>query len=125
MGSRAVAVSEFDGAMSEILREYGREVELQMAADVAIAGEVAARTVQDLSGSVLGGTGEYAGGWTHATEEGANFASDTTHNTTQPSLTHLLEKGHMSRNGGWVAGRRHIADGAEAGFAELERRLRQ
>ena len=123
--ARVVTVTEFDGALSEILHEFGDEVERRMAEDVRIAGEVAARTTQDLAGSVLGGSGKYAGGWTHDTETDAHGATDTTHNTAQPSLTHLLEKGHMSRSGGWVGGRRHIADGAEAGFAELERRMRQ
>jgi len=121
---RVVTVSQFSGVFAEALHEYGQDVERNLKEDVAIAGEVAARTTQDLAGSVLGGTGEYAGGWTHDTQDDAHGATDTTHNTSQPSLTHLLEKGHMSRSGGWVAGRRHIADGAEAGFAELERRLR-
>lgn len=123
---RVVACYEFDGALAEILHEYGQEIERSMAEDVRIAGEVAARTTQDLAGSVLGGTGKYAGGWTHDFEQDVHSATDTTHNTSQPSLTHLLEKGHMTRgHGGWVSGRRHIADGAEAGFAELERRLKQ
>ena len=125
MGSRTVSVSEFDGAISEILHEYGHEVEAHLREDVRIAGEIATRTTQDLAGSVLGGSGKYAGGWTHDTEYDEHGATDTTHNTSQPSLTHLLEKGHMDRGGGWVAGRRHIAEGAEEGFAELERRLRR
>lgn len=123
---RVVSVTEFDGVLSEILHEYGQEVERNLREDVRIAGEIAARTTQDLAGSVFEGTGKYAGGWTHDTEFDAHGATDTTYNTSQPSLTHLLEKGHMKRGGGgWVPGRRHIADGAEAGFEELERRLRR
>lgn len=123
--ARSVSIAELPSALQEIVGEFGRELTAQMKADVQIAGEVCARTTQDMAGSVLGGTGEYAGGWTHDSEEEAHAFYDVTHNTSQPSLTHLLEKGHMKRGrGGWVAGRRHIADGYEAGVEELERRMR-
>ena len=124
--SKLVTVSQVGAEIEQILREYKKEVSEQVRYDVRIAGEVAARTTQDLAGSVLGGSGKDAGGWTHDTEESLSSVYDTTHNTSQPSLTHLLEHGHMTRSRkGWVAGRRHIADGAEAGFEELERRMRQ
>ena len=123
---KVIAVSQLGSELDHILREFQRDLDEQIKYDVRIAGEVAARTTQDLAGSVLGGTGKYAGGWTHDTDEHAHEVFDTTHNTSQPSLTHLLENGHMTRSRkGWVAGRRHIAEGAEAGFEELERRMRQ
>ena len=121
----STTLSGLGSELSAILVDFERELKSTAKADVQIAGEVCARTVQDMAGSVLGGSGKYAGGWTHDFDETGTSYTDTTHNTSQPSLSHLLEKGHMTRgHGGWVSGRRHIADGYEAGVQELERRMR-
>lgn len=50
-------------------------------------------------------TGAYASGWKISNRQGAVVI----HNQDHWMLTHLLEKGHASRNGGRVPGKVHIA----------------
>lgn len=40
-------------------------------------------------------------------------------------LTHLLEKGHRSRNGGWVTAQKHIQPVEEWAIKEFEREVRR
>ena len=53
-------------------------------------------------------TGKYRRGWTVIVEKKAGNVSVTVHNK-QYRLTHLLEHGHKTRNGGRVSGQPHIA----------------
>ena len=54
-------------------------------------------------------TGDYAKGWTSKnTYKGKYSKINTIHNKTDYQLTHLLEYGHVKRNGGRVAAKPHI-----------------
>ena len=53
--------------------------------------------------------GKYAKGWRVNTKEGKNFINCTIHNATDYQLTHLLEKGHLLRQGGKANPVVHIA----------------
>lgn len=54
-------------------------------------------------------TGDYAKGWTSKnTYKGKYSKVNTIHNKTDYQLTHLLEYGHVKRNGGRVAAIPHI-----------------
>ena len=54
-------------------------------------------------------SGKYAKGWT-VTRDGNTFII---HNKTRPYLTHILERGHMNRNGSRTSGQPHIAPNEE------------
>ena len=116
MGSGDGFADELHAIVSGYIGEVDRAVE----DDVRAAAQV---TVDQLRGvSDPGHTGKYAGGWTmepDAEDMGAN--AYRIFNKRKPGLTHLLEHGH---GGPAPAGAHpHIADAAEAGFAELKRRL--
>lgn len=53
-------------------------------------------------------TGDYSKGWSRKTIETDDGIYIKIRQTKKPTLTHLLEKGHKSRNGGNVKGREHI-----------------
>ena len=53
-------------------------------------------------------TGKYSKGWKVKTREGSTFVHCTIHNATNYQLTHLLEKGHLARDGSKVAPKVHI-----------------
>ena len=60
-------------------------------------------------------TGKYAKGWTSSkTDENSFNVTYTVHNTTKPSLTHLLENGYIHANTGKrVVGKPHINQNCE------------
>ena len=64
-------------------------------------------------------TGKYAKGWA-VTREGNTFI---THNKTRPTLTHLLENGHMTRGGRRVSGQPHIAPNEQKAIETFEEKV--
>lgn len=69
-------------------------------------------------------TGDYAKGWAYKVDEDVP-GSYTGHvyNKSHYQLTHLLEKGHVKRNGGRVAGISHIEPAFEQMQADLDKGL--
>lgn len=61
-------------------------------------------------------TGKYANGW-RATKDGGSWVI---HNATRYQVAHLLEKGHVKRGGGRVAGKVHIAPVEEQTIKQFE-----
>lgn len=57
--------------------------------------------------SPVGYSEEYAKGWTHKITDSGRSVT-VYNNGKNKSLTHLLEKGHLSKNGGWVPAQPHI-----------------
>lgn len=141
--ARTCGVDSIAAAMSQIFEEYGREVDESLRSDLQYAGEFTANEASRLSpkgdghyyGHKLNEEGErvkvrksgkhYAAGWDYSFEKDPyGGMSVIVHNTSKPSLTHLLEKGHMDRAGGWTDAREHIEPAFEKGAEVLERRLR-
>lgn len=122
MASRKVGVDSLSAALAKILREYGQEVDDKLKDELQYAGEFAANRTREIASQKLGGS-KYASGWDYAfTGKGGKLKVEVG-NTTQPSLTHLLEKGHMNRDGSWTSGRSHIEPAYNAAVELLERRL--
>lgn len=91
---------------------------------------VAAAAVRDLKSRSPRKKGEYQKGW-RSKQEMTGVASNnltiTIYNSTKPMLTHLLEKGHVSKNQygsyGRVPAKPHIAAVEQQYNLELVRRL--
>lgn len=94
--SRKVSAVELSSALKEILDEYGDAVYTVLGDCVKEVREEAVEKLRETSP----GTGRYAGSWT-ASELGAARMTtrSVVHNAQHYRLTHLLEKGHVSRNG--------------------------
>lgn len=72
-----------------------------------------AKAVKSAARSTFDGTGEYASGWTSRYETGRYSAQGIIYNAKEPGLPHLLEHGHVTRNGTGrtfapTPGRKHI-----------------
>lgn len=66
-------------------------------------------------------TGKYANSIRHQmTSQGGSNAEGEIGSATMPGLAHLLEKGHATIGGGFVAGREHIAPAADDAFDKFE-----
>lgn len=104
-----------------ILDDYSKHVKTVSRRSVK---STARETAQRLRNTSSKRSGEYASGWTSRTID-----EDTavTYNRTKPSLTHLLENGHMIVNKkgqyGRVNGDHKIKDAEEWGSAELVNKI--
>lgn len=122
-----VTAANLEEVVKKTLDEYGNEVSLTLA---KITREVTKKGVQALKtesaetfGTVRKRDKKYAKTWTSTYQTGFMSAQGIIYNT-QSGLPHLLENGHVSRNGtgrtfGVVRGRPHISKVE----AEIERIL--
>ena len=112
-----IKLDDLDKAVKDILEDYAGDVKHNLD---TITRDITKKGVSALKGESqqkFGTSGKhkqkYARTWTSKTEVGRMYTRGTIYNT-QAGLPHLLENGHVSRNGsgrilGNVAGREHIA----------------
>lgn len=89
-------------AIVSALAEYTSEVEKGIEQEKKTVAEKAVQALETTSPK--GATGKYAKGWTTSTINGKYVV----HNKTSYQLTHLLEYGHVKRNGGRTESKPHI-----------------
>jgi len=116
--------------MERVLDSYSKEV--KKATDDAI-GKTSAEAVRKLKNTSPKGTPHrrrYAEGWAKKTVKGRNGIDEVTvHNKTNYQLTHLLENGHVIRNGKGTYGRtngiKHIAPVEEWAADDLPEKIKR
>lgn len=112
MGNSTVKPENIDAAIQEAISDYIENVKADL--DVNLKG-VAQKASRELKkgGSYKEKTGEYTKGWTVTTTQGDHIGGShdvfVVNNRRKAQLTHLLEHGHVSRNGGRVRAYPHIA----------------
>lgn len=115
--------------IDKFANEIARELE-RFSQYVAEEVEQAAKDVSKLSAKRLKTTspvgsyangGDYAKGW-RVKKVGNNY---TVYNATNYQLTHLLEHGHVNRNGSRAQAFPHIKKAEQEAIREFERRLEQ
>lgn len=111
--SRVVGVGDLAGAVDQILEEYGSQALKAIMTAAPRAARKARTALKETSpvGSHSRPNRYYNAGWTVQTQ-GARSGLGirvVVHNKTKPGLTHLLEHGHVLRNGGRASARPHIA----------------
>jgi len=132
MEENVEALDQLNAAINRILKRYaddlGDEIDkiaTSMGREGAKAINAKAMETFPVKGREPSEKREYEKSWTYQ-KETTRFETVVTIYSKKPSLAHLLEKGHVSRNGtkrtfGRVDGYPHIAPVAE----ELERRFEQ
>ena len=126
---RTIKPIDLDKVMNEILTEYGDDVFKVMGAAVDQVSEEAVRKLQ--AGGSFGGTGAYKRDWTSTEERVGRLGKKRIiHNADHYRLAHLLEKGHVSRNGtgrtfGNVKAYPHIKPVEEWAQQELPRKVEE
>lgn len=102
--ARATALDKLNSTIAEMLKEYAAEVQHdvdQVAVELGKAGANAVRKKSRETFPVKKGhkiSGKYAKGWTYQVYKGRLNTEVTIYNN-HPALTHLLENGHVTRNG--------------------------
>lgn len=129
MARRKVGIDQLGAAVADLLKEYGdectdiiKEVAPKFAKEAV--SELKSASPKKASGR---NAGRYARGWKVDTQPTRTGITATAYNATDYQLTHLLENGHVTRNGGRTRAITHIApinDKIQDEFIkEIERRL--
>ena len=102
--ARVTALDKLNSTIAQMLNEYAAEVQHdvdQVAVELGKAGANAVRKKSRETFPVKKGhkiSGKYAKGWTYQVTKGRLNTEVTIYNN-HPALTHLLENGHVTRNG--------------------------
>lgn len=99
---KRVGVLDLEKAINEILKEYGDDVYDVLNDAVNEVSDEGVRKLQSSNHFASDGhpTGKYSGDWTSEdVPKGRLQKNRTIYNEEHYRLTHLLEKGHVSRNG--------------------------
>lgn len=111
-----------------ILNEYGDDIKANLDTITKKSGAEGAKALRRKSREVFQSKdGEYAKGWKYEFRKTRRYAKTTVFNE-HYSLPHLLEHGHVSRNGtgrtfGQVPGREHIQPVADDLVETFEREV--
>lgn len=130
---KKVGVINLDSAIREVLKEYGDEVYQVLGTAIREVSDEAERKLGQVDHFAPGRkpSGAYSRDWTSQDERTGRLAKKRiVFNADHYRLTHLLEKGHVSRNGtgrtfGRVQAYPHIKPVEEWAQEELLKRVEQ
>lgn len=98
--------------INDILNDYSHDIQEAITEEAQKIAKNGANTLKITSPKSKRNTahkGKYAKGWRVKTTTGRGFVNCVIHNSTDWQLTHLLEKEHLTRNGGkYVPKSKHI-----------------
>lgn len=116
-------MSTIQEQMKKLLDSYSEDVDNAVRDAAKKAAQDTAKTLKATSPRGAGKR-HYASGWKVKRQEQGILVSYVVYNAAKPGLTHLLEKGHVSRNQfgqyGRVNGIRHIAPAEQEGIEIFE-----
>lgn len=113
--------------ITRIVEQYGRQAREAVEKAVRKTGR---ETAKDLKNTSPKRTGAYASSWTtKVTRSSGRLIGVTVYNKEHYQLTHLLENGHVIKNGVGTYGRaraiKHIAPAEQKGIADFEEYARE
>lgn len=118
---RKTGVDSLASAIAYLLKQYGEEVDEKLRDDLQYAGEFATNRAREESPK---SSGLYSTGWDYMFKASrGKLVVEVGNAGKRAPLTHLLEKGHMDRSGGWVGGKKHIETAYDDAVKLLERRM--
>lgn len=97
--------------INEILNDYSHDIQdaiTEEAQKIAKEGQSKLKSTSPKNQKNTKSKGKYAKGWRVKTTKGRGFVNCTIYNATDYQLTHLLENGHLTRNGGRTRPIKHI-----------------
>lgn len=97
--------------INDILNDYSHDIQdaiTERAIEVAKDGQKKLKSTSPINKKNTSNKGRYAKGWKVKTTKGHGFVNCIIYNATDYQLTHLLEDGHLTRNGGKTTPIKHI-----------------
>ena len=114
---------EIEGDLKDILNEYAMEVTDEVNEAAKQTAEIVTKTLKNSSPKK---TGKYGRSWDKKAEGSTFFDKNyVIFNKKHYRLTHLLEFGHATVNGGRVPPRPHIKQAEERGIQFFEKEVRK
>lgn len=122
-----MAKIDIDKLALTVMKELEKYQEVTLEAVEGAVKETAKETVRELKDTSPRLTGDYAKNWKAGRDAKMKdrYRFDMVVYESKPEyrLTHLLEKGYQSRNGGRVPGQPHIKKAEEHAIEKLEERI--
>lgn len=121
-----MAVTNIEAELQQILDQYALQVSEEVGKAVKQVAKESAKKLKQTSPKRSGG-GDYASGWGYTIEAGTVTNSATVHGKKKGTyrLAHLLENGHLMRNGKRGGQRIHIKPVEEWAVEEFERKIKE
>lgn len=106
-------MSKYDSILDieDILNDYSHDIQDAIAEEaikIAKAGQSKLKATSPKNKKNSPNKGRYAKGWRVKTTKGRGYVNCVIYNATDYQLTHLLENGHLTRNGGKTKPIKHI-----------------
>ena len=117
-------LEKMDASIKSLLKKYGNEVAENVDEITLAIGRRGANAMKRSSAEMnFGGKGTYAKGWAVAEEKHRLYTTVIIYNKT-PGLPHLLEHGHLLRDGSrWLPPRQHIEPVETELLAQFEKEV--
>lgn len=109
MAASKIPPDKLASEINAILAEYGADIDQEMNSAVKRVAKAGAAALRRVAKQLFGGSGRYAKGWTSTVETSGHSAQGVIYNKDVPGLPHLLEHGHLNRDGSRTPGKPHIA----------------
>lgn len=123
--SRTTSIDDMAKEVAQIFKDYAAATDDLINKTTT---EVSKLTAEELQKTSPKNRGEYAKSWTYGKDtrkRSKNKNAKVVYNQKHYRLTHLLEKGHATRNGGHTGAQPHIAPAAEKAEQELLSKLKK
>lgn len=115
---RVIKIGDWTDELNETLKFYTDEV---VAKGNKILKANSKKLAEKISQDSPEDSGEYKNGWKVATVKDNAFSTEyIVYQSKKSSLTHLLENGHLNRDGSRTEGKKHINDNADKIIEQTE-----
>lgn len=107
--AKTVKPDKLAAEIHSILAEYGADIDNEMEGAVKRVAKAGVAALRRAAKRLFGGSGKYAKGWASTVETRGHSTQGIIYNKDLPGLPHLLEHGHLNRDGSRTPGKLHIA----------------